>query len=238
MAMVECQVRIADPAVLWATLVGGLAELAASDDSSHRGDAGRRDFGAGSLAPQAEKGHDSTMISPVQRVFQRYLIPRFVASIYFYMRYRCMVSRQARVQVSGNVTFGAGTVVKPFVIIQTHQGRISMGENCAISSFDHISTGDGDIILGDTVRIAPNVTIVGGTKAFKKRDVSILDQGVDERQGVTIGSDVLIGAGTVILPGCTIGDGAVIGAGSVVNGDVEPYSVVAGAPARAVGHRE
>ena len=109
------------------------------------------------------------MISPVKRVFQRYLIPRFIASIYFYLRYRCLVSRHARVQVSGNVTFGAGTVVKPYVIIQTHQGRISLGKDCAVSSFDHISTGDGDIILGDTVRIAPNVTIVGGTKAFRMR---------------------------------------------------------------------
>jgi acetyltransferase-like isoleucine patch superfamily enzyme len=178
------------------------------------------------------------MISPVKRVFQRYLIPRFIASIYFYLRYRCLVSRHARVQVSGNVTFGAGTVVKPYVIIQTHQGRISLGKDCAVSSFDHISTGDGDIILGDTVRIAPNVTIVGGTKAFRKKDVSILDQGVDARQGVTIGSDVLIGAGTVILPGCAIGDGVVIGAGSVVTGEVEAYSIVAGAPARVVGQRE
>ena len=178
------------------------------------------------------------MISPIKRVCQRYLVPRFVASIYFYLRYRCWVSRHARVQLSGNVTFGAGTVVKPYVIIQTHSGRIAMGQNCAVSSFDHISTGDGDIILGDSVRIAPNVTIVGGTKAFKKKDVSILDQGVDSRQGVTIGSDVLIGAGTVILPGCEIGDGVVIGAGSVVNGNLEAYSIVAGAPAKVVGRRE
>lgn len=177
------------------------------------------------------------MISPVTRVFQRYLIPRFVASGYFYLRYRSMVSRHARVQVSSNVTFGRGTVVKPYVIIQTHQGKISIGERCAISSFDHISTGDGDVILGDSVRIAPNVTIVGGTKAFQKRDVPILEQGVHERQGVTIGSDVLIGAGTVVLPGCSIGDGVVIGAGSVVTGDIEEYSIVAGAPAKRVGTR-
>lgn len=178
------------------------------------------------------------MISPVKRVFQRYLIPRFVASIYFYLRYRCYISRHARVQVTGKVTFGTGTVVKPFVIVQTHRGRIAMGKHCAVSSFDHISTGDGDIVLGDMVRIAPNVTIVGGTKAFKKKDVSILDQGVDERQGVRIGSDVLIGAGTVILPGSAIGDGVVVGAGSVVNGEIEPFAVVAGAPARVVGHRQ
>jgi maltose O-acetyltransferase len=48
----------------------------------------------------------------------------------------------------------------------------------------------------------------------------------------------LIGAGSVIMPGCHIGKGAVIGANSVVNGDVAPYSIVAGAPAKLIGDRE
>lgn len=38
----------------------------------------------------------------------------------------------------------------------------------------------------------------------------------------------------MILPGVTIGDGDVVGAGSVVNRDVEPFTVVAGNPARVV----
>ena len=47
-----------------------------------------------------------------------------------------------------------------------------------------------------------------------------------------IGSDVWIGQNAVILPGARIGDGAIIGANSVVGGTVEPYTVVAGNPAR------
>jgi maltose O-acetyltransferase len=38
----------------------------------------------------------------------------------------------------------------------------------------------------------------------------------------------------VICPGVTIGDNAVVGAGSVVTKDVEPYTVVAGNPARVI----
>jgi acetyltransferase-like isoleucine patch superfamily enzyme len=49
---------------------------------------------------------------------------------------------------------------------------------------------------------------------------------------------VLIGAGVVILPGTRIERGAVIGAGSVVSGSVPEYAIVAGAPARVIGHRE
>ena len=52
-----------------------------------------------------------------------------------------------------------------------------------------------------------------------------------------IGSDVWIGQNAVILPGVQIGDGAIIGANSVVGGDVEPYSIVAGNPAKLLRKR-
>ena len=47
-----------------------------------------------------------------------------------------------------------------------------------------------------------------------------------------IGNDVWIGENATLTSGVTIGDGAVIGASSVVTGDVVPYSIVVGAPAR------
>ena len=47
---------------------------------------------------------------------------------------------------------------------------------------------------------------------------------------------MFIGAGAVILMGVTIGDGAVVGAGAVVTGDVAPYTVVAGVPARTIAN--
>jgi virginiamycin A acetyltransferase len=49
-----------------------------------------------------------------------------------------------------------------------------------------------------------------------------------------IGHDVWIGCNAVVLSGVTIGNSAVIAAGAVVTRDVLPYTVVMGAPARAV----
>ncbi len=43
-----------------------------------------------------------------------------------------------------------------------------------------------------------------------------------------------IAPGNIILSGVTIGENSVVGAGSVVVSDVEPYTVVAGNPARLV----
>lgn len=54
---------------------------------------------------------------------------------------------------------------------------------------------------------------------------------------VVIGHDVWIGYGALILSGVHIGNGAVVAARSVVRSDVEPYSIVAGNPARHVKFR-
>lgn len=52
-----------------------------------------------------------------------------------------------------------------------------------------------------------------------------------------IGNDVWIGYKTLIMPGINIGDGAIIASGSVVSGDVAPYSIVGGNPARLIRQR-
>lgn len=54
---------------------------------------------------------------------------------------------------------------------------------------------------------------------------------------IVLGADVWIGANTVVLKGVTIGDGAIVAAGSVVTRSVEPYSIVAGTPARRLRER-
>jgi acetyltransferase-like isoleucine patch superfamily enzyme len=54
---------------------------------------------------------------------------------------------------------------------------------------------------------------------------------------VVIGNDVWIGQDALILSGVVIGNGAVIAARSVVVGDVSPYSIMAGNPAKHIRFR-
>ncbi|MCB5200730.1 chloramphenicol acetyltransferase [Loktanella sp. TSTF-M6] len=53
-----------------------------------------------------------------------------------------------------------------------------------------------------------------------------------------IGHDTWIGAGAMIKPEVTLGHGAVVAAGAVVTRDVDPYTIVAGTPARPLRLRQ
>lgn len=172
------------------------------------------------------------------RNLRRHAVPALAVSAWHYARTGALVSPSARVQWGAEVAFGRGTVVKAFAVVQSSGGAVRFGRDCAISSFVHVSTGAGEVDAGDCVRIAPNCTLVGGTKQVHARDILIKDQPETDARGIRIGNDVLIGAGAVILPGAWLQRGAVVGAGSVVSGTVPEYAIVAGIPATVIGYRE
>lgn len=176
------------------------------------------------------------MLSPIIRVSQRYIVPSIFITLYYFLRYNCIISTKSQVQFSKNILFGGKTVVKPYSVISTHTGKIVIGKNCAISSFNHIATTEADIIIGDHVRTGPGVVIHGTRRKYRRADKLIVDQG-HSHKGVKIGDDVLIGANAVIFE-CNIERGVVVGAGSVVTKSVPSYSVVAGIPAKVIGNRE
>ena len=53
-----------------------------------------------------------------------------------------------------------------------------------------------------------------------------------------VGHDTWIGAGAMVKPEVTLGHGAVVAAGAVVTKDVDPYTIVAGTPARVLRLRQ
>lgn len=87
------------------------------------------------------------------------------------------------------------------------------------------------IRTGADVSIGPEATIL--TLGHDPQSPDFCDKGGD----VIIGDRVWIAYRAIILPGVTIGEGAVVGAGSVVTRDVEPYTIVAGNPARVIKKR-
>lgn len=95
----------------------------------------------------------------------------------------------------------------------------------------------GTCAIGNNVMMGADCTIITRNHCVSRTDVPMMDQGFEEERPVTIGNDVWIGDRVTILPGAKLGDGCVIGAGAVVTGEIPPYAVAAGVPARVIRYR-
>jgi acetyltransferase-like isoleucine patch superfamily enzyme len=91
--------------------------------------------------------------------------------------------------------------------------------------------GRGGLTIGDNVDISPGVWIL--TDSHDMNDPLFREV----LAPVIIGDHAWIGSRALILPGVTVGEGAVVAAGAIVTGDVAPFTVVAGVPARPIGTR-
>ena len=60
---------------------------------------------------------------------------------------------------------------------------------------------------------------------------------VTDRKSIVIGHDVWIGSRATIMAGVKVGTGAVVAAGAIVTKDVQPYTIVAGVPAKIIRSR-
>lgn len=124
---------------------------------------------------------------------------------------------------------GEGTFIMKRNYIMTPQ-------QLAIGNYSHINRGclldaRGGITIGNNVSISHNVSIMTGShdynsKTFRGRFLPI-----------KIEDYVWIGNNAIIQQNVKIGCGAVVCAGAVVTKDVEPFSVVAGVPARKIKER-
>ncbi|MCC6422987.1 MAG: putative colanic acid biosynthesis acetyltransferase [Phycisphaerales bacterium] len=107
---------------------------------------------------------------------------------------------------------------------------LTIGDFVAIGPRVHLYNLGG-IEIGHHVVISQDAYLCGGTHDYTSLAYPLI------RKKITVGNYVWIAAGAFIAPGVTIGDGAVIGARAVVTRDVEPWTVVAGNPARVIKRR-
>ncbi len=131
-----------------------------------------------------------------------------------------------------------------------HSGHVSIGRHSygapRVIQYRH---DDTRLLIGHYTSIARGVCFVLGgnhptdrVTTFPIRQLLGLpgagSDGFPSSKGdITIGSDVWIGLGALVVSGVTIGDGAIVAAGSVVVGDVPPYAVVGGNPAKVIKYR-
>lgn len=133
---------------------------------------------------------------------------------------------------------GKGTKIRPTVILREAE-NIIIGNYCGFNHNTILNGGkkNAKLIIGNYVRVGPNVCMYTSNHNIENTGVPIVDQGYKEND-VVIEDDVWIGANSVILPGVHIGKGVVIGAGSVVTKDLPPNSICGGVPAKFIKFRK
>ena len=141
--------------------------------------------------------------------------------------------RGSRIEIGDFAVIDAFVKIKP----AGGTGDVTIGTHSVVNSGCVIYSGNG-VTIGQHVAIAANCTFASANHAFDDPDTLIMKQGfAPSRGGIRIEDDVWIGANTVLLDGAWVRQGAVIAAGAVVRGEIPPYGVAAGVPARVVKWR-
>jgi acetyltransferase-like isoleucine patch superfamily enzyme len=131
---------------------------------------------------------------------------------------------------------GDGVFIGPGAFIQGRfDGRCNIGNSVWIGP--HAYFDARDLVLGDHVGWGPGAKVLGSAHTGYPVDVPVIQTDLDIKP-VHVDAWADIGTNAVLLPGVTVGKGAIVGAGAVVTRDVDPFSIVAGIPARFVRWRD
>jgi acetyltransferase-like isoleucine patch superfamily enzyme len=151
-----------------------------------------------------------------------------------------LISDRASIYGAQNIRIGSNVRIDDFCILSAGEGGISIGSQIHIAAAATL-IGHAAISLMDFSNISGRVSIYSSSDDYSGRTmtnptVPDVYKKVDS-QPVSIGRHVIVGCGSVILPGTALAEGCAIGALSLVEGEWEPFTILAGTPAKKRGDR-
>lgn len=153
---------------------------------------------------------------------------------------RAIVSSSARIgsasrvwddsHVESDVAIGADCVIGRGVTIAR---GVRIGDRCKVQNHALIYE---PAVVGDGVFIGPGVVFTNDRAPRAVRpDGGVKDADDWTHVGVTVETGASIGAGAICVAPVAIGRWSMVAAGATVTGDVAPFALVAGTPARRIG---
>ncbi|HEV7517831.1 MAG TPA: acyltransferase, partial [Thermoanaerobaculia bacterium] len=167
-------------------------------------------------------------------VLRRFLLPRAWITLRAYLRFRCLVSPRAEVELSPHLSIGKGSCIGSFTKLKSADGPFTIGRNVDIATGCFLSSHTAGVAIGDDCLIGPNVSIIGNNYNYDDLETPIRLQAKTSAKGIRIGANVWIGAGSAILDGAEIGSGAILAPNSVVSGAIPENAVVQGNPGKVI----
>lgn len=138
------------------------------------------------------------------------------------------------VELGDNVMIGPYSVIRASMLSNLGDG-VRMGRNSSVDAYSYIGAA-ALISIGENVIMGQHIAFHAENHNYDRLDIPIRDQGT-RRKGIVVEDDCWVGANTTFLDGAHVGRGCVIAAGSIVRGEIPPYSVAAGFPARVIKSR-
>lgn len=136
------------------------------------------------------------------------------------------------IEIGKNSIVMHGAVLHVYNFRNLPRAGIRIGQDCLIGEYS-IIRGQGGVNIGDRVYTSPFTQILAVNHVFTDPTRPFIEQGITA-EGISIEDDVWLGAGAIITDGVRIGHNSIIAAGAVVTKTVDPYSIVAGVPARLI----
>ncbi len=165
---------------------------------------------------------------------------------------RCSIGNGTRIETARLVvrepngcrlSIGAESNIESLIVLEKQDAEVQIGSRSHLGGGTLVDAACR-IEIGDDVLIGFEVLIMDHDShavQFENRRHDVRDwmRGSKDwtsvvRRPVRIDNKAWVGARTIVLKGVTIGEGAIIGAGSVVTGDVPPWTLAAGNPARII----
>lgn len=165
---------------------------------------------------------------------RRFFLPRFVVTLWGYLKYGCLISPKAEVEITSQLSIGRKSVIGSFTKMKATDGPLTLGRNVEIATGCVITSHTAGTVIGDDCLIGPNVSIIGNNYRFDRLDVPIRLQEKVSHKGIRIGNDVWIGAGCVLLDGAHVGSGSILTPNSVVSSRIPENSIVQGNPGKVI----
>ena len=136
---------------------------------------------------------------------------------------------------NAGITIGDGVFIGRNTILSCKNGDIVIDDHANVGFNVEIFSASR-VRLGKNTLVAAYTYLVGGDHLYDRTDTPVLHQGRTAR-GIEVGDNVWLGAHVVVSDGSRIGRDAIIGAGAVVIGEVAPFHIAAGVPAKIVRDR-
>jgi acetyltransferase-like isoleucine patch superfamily enzyme len=135
----------------------------------------------------------------------------------------------------GRLEVGEHVLFEPGVWLTAQSpGRIRIGGGSFLNLGVQVAAAEL-VEIGAHCMFANGCFVTDANHRFDDLETPVPWQGFTSKGPTRVGDNVWCGANVVITSGVTVGERSVIGANSVVTGDLPPFSIAAGSPAKVVG---